>query len=191
MTRIKSALILGTCLVLSYVLGIALGSVAGRVVANFQADFQASDGSVIFWHDSFLVRPIYRHTGSAITHAAIVLDGYVYEAVPPRVHKVPLAEYKRHLAEKGIKWFMLSPKKPFVLGQVRAMRAYAESQLGRPYMLRGWWKGFEVVGIFCSQLVANTLERSGIIKSANFHESPGSLRKKLEPLYQTPGVPKG
>ena len=56
------------------------------------------DGSVIFWQGGLLVKPILKHTDSDLTHAAIVLyngkEPFVYEAVPPRVHKVPLAEYR-------------------------------------------------------------------------------------------------
>ena len=140
-------------------------------------------GSVIFWHDTFGVKIIDRHTGSTITHAAIVLNGYVYEAVPPCVHKVRLDEYKAHMAKKGTHYFITVPKKPFSRDQIAAMVKYAESQLGRPYLLRGYWKGMETRGIFCSQLVGNTIETSGLIKSANFHESPGSLYEKLEPFY--------
>jgi hypothetical protein len=51
-------------------------------------------------------------------------------------------------------------------------------------MLRGWWRGEEVRGIFCSQYVANALEKSGKIKSANFKESPVSLKEKLKGVYK-------
>ena len=147
------------------------------------------NGSVIFWHDTFGVRLIERETGSNLTHAAIVIHGYVYEAVPPCVHKVPLATYKAELDKRGIKWFMARPKTPYTLHQVSMMYIHAESQLGRPYMIRGWWRGHEVAGIFCSQLVADVIECSGRIKSAGVRESPASLSKKLEPLYSD--VPKG
>ncbi len=59
------------------------------------------------------------------------------------------------------------------------MRRYAESQLGRPYMLRGWWKQREVRGVFCSQFVGDVIEQSGRIVSAHFRESPVSLYCKL------------
>jgi hypothetical protein len=146
-----------------------------------------SDGSVVFWKDSALVKPILRQTGSRITHAAIVLDGFVIEAVPPRVHKVRFADYVKDMKETrtpGFKWFVTQPKVPYTRTQIAAMTKYAQSQIGRPYRLRGWRKGREVRGIFCSELVADILEQSGRIKSAGVHESPGSLYEKLEPLYQ-------
>jgi len=151
------------------------------------------DGSVLYWENSRLVKPILRHTGSNITHAAIILDGWVYEAVPPAVHKMPLSEYydsmeakakKPALEKRGFNWFIMEPRIAFTVKQLRAMKYHAESQLGRPYQLKGWWKGHEVKGIFCSQFVGDTVERSGLIASGHVHESPGSLHKKLLPYYK-------
>ena len=151
------------------------------------------DGSVLFWQDGFLSKPICKRTDSHLAHAAILLDGYIYEAVPPRVHKVPLADYLKEMrvkeqkarqVRKNFAWFIIQPNVPYDARLVATMTTYAESQLGRPYMLRGWWKGHEVRGVFCSQFVANTLEQGGRIESANYRESPGSLYEKLEPLYQ-------
>jgi hypothetical protein len=145
------------------------------------------NGSVLFWEDGFLVKPILRNTDSHLTHAAIILDGYVYEAVPPAVHKVLLKDYRKEMSEKkrkDFKYFIMEPKKPYSKSELAAMRKYLDSQLGRRYMMRGYWKEKETRGIFCSQLVGNTIETTGRIKSANFHESPGSLYKKLESLYE-------
>ena len=151
------------------------------------------NGSVLFWQDGILVKPIKKHTGSNITHAAIILDGYVYEACPPRVHRALLKDYLKEMDEKslkpsmqrrGFKWFIIQPIRPYTDNQLSDMIKYANSQLGRPYQLRGWWKGHEVRGIFCSQLVSNILSRSGRIKSGGVHESPGSLYLKLKPLYK-------
>ena len=62
---------------------------------------QFKDGSVLFWKDGFLINPILKNTGSHLTHAALILDGYVYEAVPPCVHKVPLAKYLKEMKDKS------------------------------------------------------------------------------------------
>lgn len=152
------------------------------------------DGSVIFWRGGFLVKPILKHTDSDLTHAAIVLyqgrEPFIYEAVPPRVHKVPMNEYREHMQEKvdesrrPMTWFIMQPIIRFTPDQLAAMKRHAESQLGRPYMLRGWWKGHEVRGIFCSQLVGDVIEKSGRIASAHWRDSPGSLYQKLLPLYE-------
>jgi hypothetical protein len=150
------------------------------------------DGSVLFWVDGILVKPILKHTGSHITHAAVILNGYVYEAVPPCVRKIPLADYIKEMEAKKLKpamqrrgftYFIMQPKTPYTQTEIAAMVKHAESQLGRPYMLRGWWKGHEVRGIFCSNLIADIVATSRRITSAGVHESPGSLYAKLQPLY--------
>ena len=154
---------------------------------------QYKDGSVLFWKDGFLINPILKNTGSHLTHAALILDGYVYEAVPPCVHKVPLAKYLKEMKDKsqipfqekrGFTWIVVQPKVPYTATELLAMRGYAESQLGRPYMMRGYWKGHEVRGIMCSQYAGNAIGKTGRIVSSNFHESPGSLYEKLKEIYQ-------
>jgi hypothetical protein len=100
-----------------------------------------------------------------------------------------MAEYGWVMKEKvdesrrPITWFVMQPMDRYTPSQLSAMKAHAESQLGRPYMLRGWWKGHEVRGIFCSQYVGNIIEQSGKIKSNQFRESPGSLHDKILPFY--------
>lgn len=155
------------------------------------------DGSVIFWRHGPLYRPIYHNTHSDLTHAAVILyqNGipWVYEATIPRVHKMPLAEYRTTIQETlrkhpQMSWFIMQPTNRYLKCELVPMKVYAESQLGRRYMLRGWWKEREVRGIFCSQFAGNTLEKSGRIESLNYHESPGSLYDKLTPLYSKPEV---
>jgi hypothetical protein len=154
---------------------------------------QVQDGSVIFLQGGLLERPIAKHTDSTLTHAAIVLyqgdEPWVYESTPPRVARMPLAEYVSLLESKsekhGFSWFVMAPRVPYSIRELTAMKEYADSQLGRPYMLRGWWKGREVRGIFCSEYVGNIIEKSGRIVSANYRESPGSLYTKLSKFYET------
>jgi hypothetical protein len=148
------------------------------------------DGSVIFIQGGPFTNLISRHTDSTLTHAAIILydngEPWVYEATPPRVCRTALPEYLRLLEKKSqrheMSWFILEPRIPYSSRELSAMKRYAESQLGRPYMLRGWWKGREVRGIFCSEYVADILEQSGRINSAHIHESPGSLYIKVRDL---------
>jgi len=146
------------------------------------------DGTLIFWDGGLLVRPIERHTGSTLTHVAIVLDGYVYEATWPCVQRTPYAEYIADLYAKAAKpywrrrnfsWFHMPPP-AYSYEQVAAMRAYAVSQLGRPYMLRCYLLQREVRGLHCSQYVGNMLDRAGVIKSENFNETPISLYRKMK-----------
>jgi len=50
-------------------------------------------------------------------------------------------------------------------------------------MLRGWWKGHEVRGVFWSELVADIIEKSGKIESGHVRDSPSSLHDKLLLFY--------
>jgi hypothetical protein len=157
-------------------------------VFNVVCRFGSMDGSVLFWEDGPLVNPILRRTGSHLTHAAIILNGYIYEAVPPRVHKVLLADYLKEMKAKHeklprFKYFVINPKEPYTETEIGWMIFYAESQLGRPYAIRGWNRR-ETRGIFCSALVSDILEYGGRIKSGGIYESPGSLYKKLLPIYE-------
>lgn len=178
--------------VAGYVIGCALQNespYAGSKATGYR------DGSVIFWRGGLLAGPIYRRTDSNITHAAIILyhhgESWVYESVPPCVHKVPLRDYLLELRlkqsqhpKRNLTWFMMQPKVPYAQHELTIMKQYAESQLGRPYMLRGWWMGREVRGLFCSQYIGNIIEQTGLIESSNWRESPGSLHAKLSPHYQ-------
>jgi len=154
---------------------------------------QVPDGSVIFLQGGPLSKTIKRHTDSPLTHAAIVLyednEPWVYEASPPRVSRTPLAEYLNLLTKKsqkhGMSWFIIQSQVPYSETELGAMKGYANSQLGRPYMIRGWWKGREVRGLFCSEYVGNIIEKSSRIVSADYRESPGSLYVKLSTIYET------
>ena len=92
-------------------------------------------------------------------------------------------EEKVDESRRPMAWFVMQPMDRYTSNQLAAMKAHAESQLGRPYMLRGWWKGHEVRGIFCSQLVGDIIAKSGKIEAGGIHESPGSLHDKLLPFY--------
>ena len=153
------------------------------------------DGSVILVHDGMLLKPILKYTGSNLVHAAVVLfvngQPYGYEATWPRVRRLPWDEFQAYLTTNcqrylrhGAGWVILQPKVVFTVGQLTAMKAFANSQLGRRYMLRGWWEQHEVRGTHCSQYVGNVLEKSGLITSANYRESPGSLCQKIQPFYE-------
>jgi len=150
------------------------------------------NGSVLFWKGGILVGPIYRATGSLLTHVAIILDNIVYEATPPRVHKLQFTDYEEHLDKlaasrfiqrRDFSWFIRQPRLAYSAADTAVMRKYAESQMGRPYRLRGWWSD-DTSGIFCSQYIGNMLEKTGLIRSLDNKESPVSLYNKLLPFYR-------
>lgn len=151
------------------------------------------DGSVLFWDHGPLEGPIYRRTNSTLTHAAVILyvgdEPWLYEATWPCVRRIPLSAYVLEMEMKRerrpvFSWFIMQPRERYTEAQLLAMKRHADSQLGRRYMMRGWWKNREVRGIMCSQFAADVLEKSGCIISAHYRESPGSLHEKLMPLYR-------
>lgn len=154
------------------------------------------DGTLITIENGFLSRPIARHTGSAMSHSAVVLDGYVYEATSPRVRRMPQTEYFRYLQHrqqvrmarwgKKMRWYVTEPQTPFTVAEVAAMRVYAESQLGRRYALRGYWSARPVSGIHCSEFAGNMLAASGRYTSRGRHESPVTVYAKV----QSPTLPR-
>ena len=148
------------------------------------------DGTIITWSKDkgFLAKGIKKHTGSNMVHAAIVLyDGenipWVYEAAVQGVVATEFSEYEVHLDKLQKKWsdvkfYLIEPRNPYTPHELYRMKVYANSQLGRKYQLKGWWKKREVKGIHCSQLIGNILERSGRVSSKNFKEAPIDIYKK-------------
>ena len=130
------------------------------------------DGSVFFFKDGYLARPIQNHTGSTITHTAILLyddEPYVYEAIFPRVRRVPLNEYLDFIrsmqsrlipSRRCASWFVVNPN--LTEEQLSKAKLYANSQLGTKYMMKGFWKNKTVQGIHCSQFVSETLNIAGL-----------------------------
>ena len=148
------------------------------------------DGTLITIENGLLSRPIARHTGSAMSHCAVVQDGYVYEATVPRVRRMLEADYflwlqhRQHVRQarwgKQLRWYVTRPHTPFPPAEVAVMRAYADSQLGRHYALRGYWSARPVSGIHCSEFVGNVLAASGRYESLGRHESPVTVYAKAQ-----------
>ena len=89
------------------------------------------------------------------THVGIVLGGRVYHADYPRVEAKPIGQFKRgEIASYSL------PARQYTPQQVAAMTAYAQSQLGQPYRLRGFIRGDGSEG-WCSTFVKNVLNRAG------------------------------
>ncbi len=147
---------------------------------------QVKNGSVIFIQDGPFSRLVVRTTDSHLTHTAIVLyeggQPWVYEAVIPRVSRTPLGQYLSENADQ--QWFLMEPCLSYAATELSAMKHYADLQLDRRYMVRGWWLERETRGIFCSEYVADIIEKSGRMISAHYSESPGSLYKKLLEFYE-------
>lgn len=153
------------------------------------------DGTVIFVRNNgkkdIVSKEIVKATGDALVHTAIILYDnnvpYVYEStVPGGVQKQTLEQFyvkrdklSKRSPSKQLTLELVIPKIEYSQQEITKMKKYANSQLGRPYMARGWWKEQEVLGIHCSQYIGNIVSQSGRIVSNNYKESPTSLYKKL------------
>lgn len=153
------------------------------------------DGSVIFikynGKEGKVAREIEKATGDNLVHAAIVLYinniPYVYESrMSGGVQRNTLSVFldrtlKRQTdhPQMGLTWQIVPPDRPYSIQELQRMKAYADSQLGRRYMVRGYWKEREVRGVHCSQYVGNIVAQSGRIISDDYKESPKSLYDKM------------
>jgi len=134
-----------------WILGVAMLLSGGTCLAQ-------ESGTIILYERGLLSTAIERFTGSYYSHTVLVLDGEVYEATWPRVKKTPLKEYqaymKRRLEKKpDLKVWVLTPNRSFCDSQVKVMKDYAETQLGKPYRLRSWLFDRPGKGLHCSQYV--------------------------------------
>ena len=145
------------------------------------------DGAVVFVRNNgkqdIVSKEIVKATGDTLVHTAIVLYDknvpYVYEStVPGGVQKQTLEQFyikrdkiSKRAPSKKLTLELVIPKIEYSQQELAKMKKYAKSQLGRPYMMRGWWKEQEVSGIHCSQYVSNIISQSGRIVSDNYKES--------------------
>jgi hypothetical protein len=73
----------------------------------------------------------------------------------------------------------MPPTNPISLNSLLKMKKYADSQLGRPYSIKGYLKGREVEGFHCAEYVGEILEMGRIIRSDKYRESPGGIYDKV------------
>ena len=131
------------------------------------------EGSVIIFENGALSRAIRRHTGSGMSHAAIVIydkgKPYVYESTWPIARRMTWEAYKSYIASRqckrrlqrmGLRIHLLQPTKAFTQDELVRMRKFANSQLGRRYRMRNWLQDRDSYGTHCSQFVAEVLRQS-------------------------------
>lgn len=133
------------------------------------------DGSLVFLaHNGWIIPKILDAT---VSHCGIVLrhEGvpHVYE-VKPRVTRHPLPEYfGAFLKEPSIRYrrcaniCIASPRKPFTVAQVKDMKDWADSQLGRHFSVKGFTTGKPGDGIHCSEFVMTVLLQSDAFHTEN------------------------
>lgn len=144
------------------------------------------DGSVIcLEHSKAIVEKV---TESEITHVAIVFDDIVYEATPPNVRKTSWeAYYLELLKEKkkkpNLQVWIATPKIKYNKDQIDKMTAFADSQIGVIYSIKGYTKGIES-GLHCAQFVTQILSQSGRFWSRDAGRvTPKTLWLSIENKY--------
>lgn len=137
------------------------------------------DGSILFTENGSVV--VANRTNSSLTHAAIVLDNYVYEARIPKVNKIPLEKY---LKSSKYKIIIAKPRTPYSREELKIMKDFAESQLGREYSVRSFTKGYPSKSLHCSEYVSEILIQSKRYESTNpSRVTPGSLWESIKKDY--------
>ena len=166
-------------------------------VTGLSVDHPPPDGSVLFTENGlprFLDRMLEWVTGSPLCHAMTFLrhDGrpYVYEAYPPKVHRITWRKFvEETLPERedrfwtkrlgGLRMVVWSPREPFARDTLDRMHAKAEASLGVEYSMIWNWLKKDCPQLHCSEYVANICQAGWFLESDGGKETPGSLFGKL------------
>lgn len=162
---------------IALILSLALASVSITSTASAQLPdgtlvFSSKPGTVI---GNVAKRMAARAQGfpAKATHVGIVLGGRVYHCDFPRVTSFPVGVTKRGEVAR----YQL-PARQYTAAQVAAMTLYAQSQIGKPYKLRGFLRRDGSEG-WCSTFVGNVLNHGGhnITKQQRF--TPDNLQRAV------------
>lgn len=153
-----------------------LASFLGASLAIAQPAY-VPDGTIVFGelHTPF-GRIVERMVGHPYTHAAIVIDGILYEAGLPRVSA------KRYWTQgkPGGVYDYYAPRVPWSEQESQRAKQYLRSQLGRAYGLQTWLnpRRQSQPGIYCSELVHGALNASGLyaLPRSSGYDPPALLR---------------
>lgn len=155
----------------------------------------APDGALLFLENSN--RIVEYVTGDDISHVAIVMreNGrpLVYEATPAEVRRVELSQYYDEISQlnyrkrEKVRVWVLSPQRVYEQSELDTMKEYLDSQLGRRYSVKNFVRGRPGDGIHCSELVANTLSRGGVVQLEKpYSISPGALYARVKAFHDEP-----
>jgi len=105
------------------------------------------------------------------THVGIIFDGVIYHSDFPVVTK-------RTKLKPGERAIFVLPNRYYTPGEIKTMKNYAESQLGKRYSLRGYRLRNGEEG-WCSTFVGNVLNQTGhnITKQQRF--TPDNLMRAV------------
>ena len=136
-------------------------------------------GTLVFsGSNGFIGRQAERVTGDLYTHVGIVLDGKIYEAVPPAVTRSNWPPKVSSVAFADVYY----PVKQYSGAQAQVMTAYAGSQLGVPYRLYNYFhpNGPRINGTWCSRFAGDVLVTSGrYVLTEQQKSEPENLRLSL------------
>lgn len=121
----------------------------------------------LFCGTSLISRMIRWHTRGLWSHAAVVIDGVVYEAREGR------GVIKRRWGTSGYPdkaWTLRTPVEALSLEQVEAMKNWLDAQMGSPYDYRQVFRFVTRLGFhpstagkwFCSELVYEAFKQVGV-----------------------------
>ena len=107
-------------------------------------------------------------TRSKYTHVATVVKHngttWVYESANGKgVQRQKLADYLA--AESPNTVYVLNPKQPFSRKRAKIYKAYLDSQLGRPYSIKHYFRGERCAGVHCSEYLTDALMRCRLIRA--------------------------
>jgi hypothetical protein len=108
------------------------------------------------------------------THVGIVFGNRVYHSDFPRVDSFPVGHFK-----PGEVVSYQLPMRNYTPQQISAMRAYAQSQIGQPYRLRGFLRRDGSEG-WCSTFVGHVLNRGGHSISKRDRFTPDNLMRAVQ-----------
>lgn len=158
---------------LAIILALAIASTASAQLPDGTLVFSSKPNTVI---GNVAKRMAARAQGykATHTHVGIVLGGRVYHSDYPRV-----ATYALGVQKLGEVTSYHLPSRQYTPSQVAAMTHYAQSQIGRPYRLRGFIRRDGGEG-WCSTFVGQVLNRGGhnITKQQRF--TPDNLQRAIQ-----------
>jgi hypothetical protein len=80
---------------------------------------------------------------------------------------------------KNVKLCVARPKKSYTQEQLAIMKKYADSQIGRPYSIKGYLRSQPVEGTFCSEYLAEMLNQAHVTNIKPVTLSPANLWRSL------------
>lgn len=111
---------------------------------------------------------------SRYTHVGIILGGRIYHADFPRFGAIAIGAHKR-----GEKADYYAPTNRYTAEQVAAMKAYAQSQVGQAYRLRGFIFRTDD-DRYCSPFAKNVLKHAGHDLTRQDGLTPDNLIRALQ-----------